>query len=71
MKKDGVNFICNAEVGKNVSSDEVLKGHDAVVLAGGSTIPRNLPIPGRGFKRHLFCDGFFKAAKQARWRYCC
>ena len=60
MKKDGVTFICNAEVGKNISTDEVLKNNHAVVLAGGSTIPRNLPIPGRELKGIHFAMDFLK-----------
>ena len=60
MKKDGVTFICNAEVGKNINTDEVLKNNHAVVLAGGSTIPRNLPIPGRELKGIYFAMDFLK-----------
>jgi glutamate synthase (NADPH/NADH) small chain len=37
-----------------------VRGHDAVVLAGGSTIPRNLPIPGREFKGVHFAMDFLK-----------
>jgi len=47
MEEDGVEFKCGVEVGKDISADEIVRGNDAVVLAGGSTIPRNLPIPGR------------------------
>ena len=60
MKKDGITFVCNAEVGKNLSSDEVFKNHDAIILAGGSTIPRNLPIPGRELKGVYFAMDFLK-----------
>ncbi|MEB0263581.1 MULTISPECIES: glutamate synthase subunit beta [unclassified Mucilaginibacter] len=60
MEEDGIEFKCNAEVGKNVAADEVLRNHHAVVLAGGSTIPRNLPIPGREFKGVYFAMDFLK-----------
>src|SRR5690606_41950761 len=50
MKASGIEFRTNAEVGKNVPVSE-LDQYDAVVLAGGSTIPRNLNIPGRELKR--------------------
>src|SRR5438034_1369357 len=43
MEEDGVVFKCNVEVGKDIPADELVRGNDAVVLAGGSTIPRNLP----------------------------
>lgn len=60
MEKDGVVFKCNSEVGVNVAADELVRSHDAVVLAGGSTIPRNLNIPGREFKGIHFAMDFLK-----------
>ncbi|MEH6306344.1 glutamate synthase subunit beta [Olivibacter sp. CPCC 100613] len=59
MKQEGVVFKCNAEVGVDVSADE-LKAFDAIVLAGGSTIPRNLSIPGRELKGVYFAMEFLK-----------
>jgi len=59
MKQEGVVFKCNAEVGGNVPTDE-LKSYDAIVLAGGSTIPRNLNIPGRELKGVHFAMEFLK-----------
>jgi len=50
MEKEGIEFKTNANVGSNVSTEEVLKNFDAIVLTGGSTIPRDLPIPGRKLK---------------------
>ncbi len=44
---EGVRFITNAHVGKNVDMKEVRAQHDAVMLAAGATKPRDLPIPGR------------------------
>jgi glutamate synthase (NADPH/NADH) small chain len=46
MEAEGTEFRTNANVGVNVSVDE-LEGCDAVVLAGGATAWRDLPIPGR------------------------
>jgi glutamate synthase (NADPH/NADH) small chain len=60
MEEDGVVFKCNVEVGKTIAADEIVRGHDAVVLAGGSTIPRDLPIPGRQFKGVYFAMDFLK-----------
>jgi glutamate synthase (NADPH/NADH) small chain len=60
MEEDGVEFKYNVEVGKDLSADEVVRSHDAVVLSGGSTIPRNLPIPGREFKGIHFAMDFLK-----------
>jgi len=60
MEKDGVVFKCNSEVGVNVAADELVRNNDAVVLAGGSTIPRNLNIPGRELKGIHFAMDFLK-----------
>ena len=47
MTEEGVKFRTNANVGANVSVDELRRDFDAVLLAGGSTAPRDLPVPGR------------------------
>ena len=60
MKEDGINFICNTEVGRDIPADDLVRTHDAVVLAGGSTIPRNLNIPGRELKGIHFAMDFLK-----------
>src|ERR1700712_433934 len=60
MEEDGVVFKCNIEVGKDIPADELVRGNDAVILAGGSTIPRNLPIPGRDLKGIHFAMDFLK-----------
>ena len=59
MEQSGVEFRTNSEVGKNVPTQE-LKEYDAVVLAGGSTIPRDLKIPGRELKGVHFAMDFLK-----------
>lgn len=59
MEQSGVEFRVNAEVGVNVPSSE-LQAYDAIVLAGGSTIPRNLPIPGRELKGVHYAMEFLK-----------
>lgn len=60
MEKDGVVFKCNVEVGKDIAPDDLVRNNDAVVLAGGSTIPRDLPIPGRELKGIHFAMDFLK-----------
>jgi glutamate synthase (NADPH/NADH) small chain len=50
MEKEGVKFVVNAEVGVNVPIAELKQKFDAIVLAIGSTAPRDLPIPGRDAK---------------------
>ena len=47
MQEEGVMFRTNSNVGVNVSLEELREGFEAMVLAGGSTAPRDLPVPGR------------------------
>jgi len=49
-RKEGVIFKTGIEVGRDVVSDELLKDFDAVCLAIGSRVPRDLAIEGRGLK---------------------
>ncbi len=60
MEKDGVVFKTNTEVGKDIAADELVRTNDAVVLTGGSTIPRDLSIPGRELKGIHFAMDFLK-----------
>ncbi len=47
MEAEGVKFVTGCHVGVDVPVSELLDGRDAVVLAGGSEQPRDLPVPGR------------------------
>ena len=47
MAAEGITFKTNANVGVNVSVDELRANFDALVLAGGATQARDLPVPGR------------------------
>lgn len=60
MQAEGITFINNAYVGKNVSAKELVDDYDAIVLTGGATIPRDLPIPGREFKGIHFAIEFLE-----------
>ena len=60
MEEEGVVFRCNANVGMDVSINDLLREFNAVVLAGGSTIPRDLNIPGRALKGVHFAMDFLK-----------
>jgi glutamate synthase (NADPH/NADH) small chain len=57
MEAEGIKFLCNANVGVNIKVDELRKEFDAIVLCGGSTKARDLPVPGRELKGiHLAMD---------------
>jgi glutamate synthase (NADPH/NADH) small chain len=47
MKAEGVAFVTNCEVGKDYPVEKLRKQFDAIVLCGGATQPRDLPIEGR------------------------
>jgi glutamate synthase (NADPH/NADH) small chain len=47
MQKAGVVFQTQAHVGVNVPVADLRRDFDAIVLAGGSCAPRDLPVPGR------------------------
>ncbi|MEX0680975.1 MAG: glutamate synthase subunit beta [Balneolales bacterium] len=47
LATEGIEFVTNTEIGKDISGEELRKRHDAIILAGGATQPRDLPIEGR------------------------
>lgn len=60
MEEEGIVFKCNANVGVNVSINDLTRDYNAIVLAGGSTIPRDLPIPGRELNGVHYAMHFLK-----------
>ena len=60
MEEEGVVFKCNANIGVNILMNDVLREYNAIVLACGSTVPRNLAIPGRDLKGVHFAMDFLK-----------
>src|SRR5215813_980018 len=60
MEEEGIVFRCLANVGVNVHMNDILREYNAIVLAGGSTVPRNLDIPGRHLNGIHFAMDFLK-----------
>ncbi|MDH5366866.1 MAG: glutamate synthase subunit beta [Cyclobacteriaceae bacterium] len=58
MKNEGVEFITNCNVGVDVSADKILTEYDALMLAGGATVPRDVPTTGRNLKGVHFAMEF-------------
>jgi glutamate synthase (NADPH/NADH) small chain len=58
MKEEGVTFKTNANVGVNISVQSLREEFDVILLTGGSTIPRDLNIPGREMKGIHFAMDF-------------
>ena len=64
MEEDGVVFKCNTNVGVNLSVNDLLRENQAIVLAGGSTIPRDLNVKGREIKGTYFAMQFLKQSNK-------
>ncbi len=61
MRAEGVKFITNANVGKDLDPKQLMAENHAVLLATGATKPRDLPIPGRNLKGIHFAMEFLTA----------
>ncbi|MDY6785434.1 MAG: glutamate synthase small subunit [Cyanobacteriota bacterium] len=64
LETEGVKFVCNTEVGKDLPAEQLLKEFDAVILCTGATKPRDLPIEGRDLKGIHFAMEFLTANTQ-------
>ena len=60
LEAEGVTFVCNTEIGKDLPVEQLVKEFDAVVLCTGSTRPRNLEIDGRELKGIHFAMDFLR-----------
>jgi glutamate synthase (NADPH/NADH) small chain len=61
MKAEGITFVTNTEIGKDIPAQRLLEQFDAVVLCGGATQGRDLPIEGRELKGIHLAMEFLKA----------
>jgi len=61
MEEEGVLFKCSCEVGKDITSQQLMADYDAVVLCTGATKPRDLPVEGRQLKGIHFAMDFLTA----------
>lgn len=62
MEQEGITFLTNQEVGADAA--ELKTMYDATVLATGSTVPNNLPIPGRQLDGVVFAMDFLTKNQQ-------
>lgn len=61
MAEEGITFVTNTEVGKDISAEQLRNDFDAVVLCAGATQPRDLPVEGRELKGVHFAMEFLTA----------
>jgi glutamate synthase (NADPH) small chain len=47
LAAEGIAFQTNADIGRNISVESLRREYHAILLAGGATLARDLPIPGR------------------------
>ena len=62
MEAEGTVFRTGVEIGKDISWDDLRSRYDAVVVAIGSTVPRDMKIPGRDLKGIHFAMEFLPDA---------
>lgn len=61
MKEEGITFLTGVNIGKNKDTTEmILKNYDAVLLATGSSKPRDLKVNGRELKGIYFAVDYLK-----------
>ncbi|MCD7765237.1 MAG: FAD-dependent oxidoreductase, partial [Lachnospiraceae bacterium] len=65
MEAEGITFVTNANVGENVSAEDLQKEYDAIVLCCGASNPRDINAPGREAKGIYFAVDFLKATTKS------
>lgn len=63
IEKAGVNFICNTELGKDISLETLNEKYDSVFLGIGFSYSRPLPIPGSDNSEVKFAIEFLGQAR--------
>jgi glutamate synthase (NADPH/NADH) small chain len=65
MRAEGTELVCGVTAGVDLPAADLLAGFDAVVLAGGATVPRGLPVPGAGLDGIHQAMGYLPASNRA------
>ncbi|MDA3613792.1 glutamate synthase subunit beta [Polluticaenibacter yanchengensis] len=60
MEQSGIEFVYNTNIGQDITVNDLTRSFNSIVLAGGSTIPRNLPAKGRELKGVYYAMQFLK-----------
>lgn len=64
MEAEGIRFQTNTNVGVDITAEALQKQYDAIVLCGGSTVPRDLNIPGRDLEGVHFAMDFLEQSNR-------
>lgn len=65
MKQEGISFLTNADVGNNTKAEKLLKEYDRILLACGSSDPRDILVPGREAAGVYFAVDYLKSATKS------
>ncbi len=67
LRDEGVEFRFGVDVGTDLDAADLRAGHDAVVLATGARVPRDLPVPGRDLDGvHFAMEYLYDRARAVR-----
>jgi len=66
MREEGTRFRPGVDVGVDITSEQLRKRYDAIVLAGGATAPRDLPVPGRELDGVHFAMDYLPGANRVQ-----
>ncbi|MFV0433583.1 MAG: glutamate synthase subunit beta [Leucobacter sp.] len=65
LKAEGTRFRCGIEIGRDMSWGELRRRFDAVIVATGATVPRELPLPGRDLAGVRYAMEYLTAQNRA------
>ena len=65
MEEEGIEFVTNANIGVDITAEELLQKYDRVVLCCGASNPRDINAPGRDAKGIYFAVDFLKATTKS------
>jgi glutamate synthase (NADPH/NADH) small chain len=66
LEAEGVRFRTGVEIGNHISWEDLLRRYDAVLVATGASVPRDLPVSGRNLEGIHFAMPYLSQAKIGR-----
>lgn len=64
MEAEGIKFVTNTEIGKDIKAKTLVKDYDAICVAIGSQVPRDLSVEGRELKGVYFAMEYLAMANR-------
>lgn len=65
MEEEGITFVTNVDVGKDMNAEKLLNTFDRVVFCCGASNPRDINVPGRDAKGIYFAVDFLKGVTKS------